>query len=333
MKIKKSPVRKLLIKFSLLGFFLALLPGCPGPGGVDIIAFIASLGGNASTHLAASSGGLALRSTDDAATFETDEEFGLPINDMNFKATGLSGLVVGSGGNASRSSDGGKNWSDFKIGSSTLNGLARGGTNSDELWTVGDGGKIFHSTDDNASWTEQTSGTSSDLLGVCFADTLLGWAFGKGGVLLNTTDGGTTWTAGTSGTTQDLHGCFRDIGLGLIVGAAGTVLESIDEGVTFNLRDSTTTEDLKDVDVKIDADGETIAVGDQVIIRSADFGVTWTTILSGGGVGDKSFFLNTVDFLTTGIVYAAGLELAIFRSTDDGLTWTRLESSLTGSLF
>ena len=59
---------------------------------------------------------------------------------------------------------------------------------------MGLGGRILVTTDGGTTWNAQTSGSSTELNGVCFTDATHGWAVGAGGAILATTNGGTTPT-------------------------------------------------------------------------------------------------------------------------------------------
>ena len=52
------------------------------------------------------------------------------------------------------------------------------------------GGAILRTTDGGTTWTPQTSGTASLLLGVSFTDSDNGTAVGVTGIILRTTNGG-----------------------------------------------------------------------------------------------------------------------------------------------
>jgi hypothetical protein len=58
-------------------------------------------------------------------------------------------------------------------------------------FAAGGGGRISHSTDAGITWTNQTSGTSVNLIVVSFAsDALRGIAVGDSGTILRTANGG-----------------------------------------------------------------------------------------------------------------------------------------------
>jgi poly(3-hydroxybutyrate) depolymerase/photosystem II stability/assembly factor-like uncharacterized protein len=82
-----------------------------------------------------------------------------------------------------------------------LNDVTASGT---RFWAVGDGGQIWASENDGASWFEQASGTTEDLYAVSFADGQNGAAVGRNGTVLVTTNGGTTWTPRSFGATTTL---------------------------------------------------------------------------------------------------------------------------------
>jgi len=102
---------------------------------------------------------------------------------------------------------------------------------------VGDGGKIFTSTDLTA-WTPAASNTTSVLYNVSFPkDTFV--ATGAGGTLLTSPDG-SAWTVQTSNVSTALRGAAFGTGSAaagasyVVVGDAGTILTSPD-GMTWSL--------------------------------------------------------------------------------------------------
>jgi len=112
-------------------------------------------------------------------------------NDVFFfdQNTGLvSGSVFDGRGAIARTTDAGMNWStlffDQAIEGVTFPMAASG-------FAVGAGGRILHTSDNGATWTDQTSGSSANLHDVSFAsDALRGITVGDGGVILQTTNGG-----------------------------------------------------------------------------------------------------------------------------------------------
>ena len=66
-------------------------------------------------------------------------------------------------------------------------------------WAVGYCGTIIKTTDGGINWTQQTSGTNTNLFGVHFADENFGAAVGGGypydATIVRTTNGGIIWEA------------------------------------------------------------------------------------------------------------------------------------------
>jgi len=109
------------------------------------------------------------------------------------------------------------------------------------VWAVGTGGLIEHSTDGGATWTTQQSGIEADLWSVSFSDDQHGWAVGgqptnaAPGVILRTIDGGTTWTDVTpAGLKETLtNASFSDAAHGYIGTTDGHVLKTVDAGASW----------------------------------------------------------------------------------------------------
>jgi len=72
-----------------------------------------------------------------------------------------------------------------------LQGVARAGS---ALVAVGQRGHIVVSADGGATWKQSPSPVSSDLTAVYFVDDRRGWAVGHDGVILHSEDGGGAWT-------------------------------------------------------------------------------------------------------------------------------------------
>jgi photosystem II stability/assembly factor-like uncharacterized protein len=78
----------------------------------------------------------------------------------------------------------------------------------------------------------QSSGTTSFLQGVSFADANNGIAVGSFDTILRTTDGGATWVTQDSGTTfvSFLGVSFTDANNATVVGEDGTILRTTEGG-------------------------------------------------------------------------------------------------------
>jgi photosystem II stability/assembly factor-like uncharacterized protein len=77
------------------------------------------------------------------------------------------------------------------------------GSGANNVIVAGDSGTIFRTTDNGATWTKITSGTSEHIRGL-WGTTGKIFAVGRGGLILLSTDGGVTWAQMSSGVKQDL---------------------------------------------------------------------------------------------------------------------------------
>lgn len=72
------------------------------------------------------------------------------------------------------------------------------------LWLLGSNGLISVSSDNGTTWTQQSSGVTSDLLAGSAPSEQVCWIVGSSGTILRTTDGGAHWFKQNSPTTSDL---------------------------------------------------------------------------------------------------------------------------------
>ncbi len=181
-------------------------------------------------------------------------------------------------------------------------------------WIVGAGGLVLFY--DGTTFTEQSSGVSTDLKSVQFLDVSNGWAVGLGGKI--TYYDGTSWSAQTSGTTNDLFGVsMLSASSGWAVGKGGVILNY--NGSSWSSQ-FTATKDLNKV-FALDAN-HVWAVGKTGLIVFYN-GSTWTVQDSGGSL--KDFY--TIGFTSANNGWLAGKGGIMMKY--DGSTWTTYEQSLT----
>ncbi len=109
---------------------------------------------------------------------------------------------------------------------------------SDRAIAVGNIGTVIQTTDGGAHWQVQhhAAGTSNDLSGVHFTDSLDGWAV-AGPLVLHSTDAGATWAAVCSDTSLSYNAvCFVDRDTGFVAGKEGVLLRTTDGGVSWDRR-------------------------------------------------------------------------------------------------
>jgi hypothetical protein len=105
----------------------------------------------------------------------------------------------------------------------TLRDIAYDSSNT-RFVTVGDNGRILYSTN-GANWTLQTSGTTENLNGVTFADSLGFVTVGSNGTALYSTNG-TVWNVANTTVTEELYSITYNGALFTAVGANGTIITS-----------------------------------------------------------------------------------------------------------
>ncbi|MSP61801.1 MAG: hypothetical protein EXR72_16000 [Myxococcales bacterium] len=114
----------------------------------------------------------------------------------------------------------GGTWSEKSLGGFAFDGVWSSGST---VIAVGEGGRIFHSADDGATWAAQPSPVQNQLYGVWGAGPSDVYAAGSNGTILHYD--GQTWTREMVKTTEDLSGVWgsgpNDV---FIVGGGGTIL-------------------------------------------------------------------------------------------------------------
>jgi photosystem II stability/assembly factor-like uncharacterized protein len=136
-----------------------------------------------------------------------------------------NGAIVGGGGTALFTRDGGQSWDDGTVtGTQPTRLNAIFFTNPKLAWAVGSGGSIYTSVSGGKTWFPRASGTDKELTDICFRDTREGWASGDSGTILHTSDGGTAWTPEQTGITHRLDRIAFNADRGWAVGFGGTIL-------------------------------------------------------------------------------------------------------------
>lgn len=174
-----------------------------------------------------------------------------------------------------------------------------------------------------SGWNTLTSGTTTDLHAIHFANVDTGFAAGASGTVLKTTNAGASWqNVSPTGFAADLNGVFAFSempGRVVVVGAEGLALLSTDGGVSWDTVATEVTDEL----LCVSFSGEVGVAGgrSQTIVRSTNAGALWSEVQSGffgGGFWDASM-------LTQQIGYVCG-ENSIFQpllgaTTDGGVSW------------
>lgn len=211
------------------------------------------------------------------------------------------------------------------------------------LVAVGERGHIIFSDDNAGSWTQAAVPVSVTLTAVYFPTAKNGWAVGYGGVILHTTDGGETWSKQIGGVIvpemivasidERIHTLRSDL--------SGN--ESDDEDIYYQIDDlqffreewmeyvnGKGSPPLMDVWFKDETNG--FAVGAfGLILQTKDGGINWRFV--SGGIDNPDRFHYYGISQAGRYLFLAGEAGMLFRSTDWGQTWTRLETPYEGSFF
>src|SRR5439155_2985464 len=208
--------------------------------------------------------------------------------------------------------------------SALMTAVALAGT---RLVAVGERGTILTSEDHGASWRQQPAPVSVMLTNVQFATARTGWAVGHSGVVLVTHDGGSTWA-------KQLDG----------VRAAEVVLAAARAQAAANA-DDTAKKSLAEaerlvadgadkplLDLLVDDERTVTVVGAYgLALRSQDGGNTWLDWHGRipNGKGNHLYAIRR----SGALVYIAGEQGSVFRSADNGQSFSALTLPYNGSFF
>ncbi|PSL90738.1 hypothetical protein C7U57_29020 [Pseudomonas sp. R9.37] len=161
------------------------------------------------------------------------------------------------------------------------------------LVAVGDRGHILYSDDQGSTWTQAKVPTRQLLTAVFFVDEKHGWAVGHDAQILASVDGGATWT-------QQYQDLKREAPL---------------------------------LDIWFKDAEHGLAVGAYgALIETTDGGKTWADV-SDRLDNEDQFHLNAIAAIKDAGLFIVGEQGSMFRSSDDGQTWEKLEGPYQGSLF
>jgi len=178
------------------------------------------------------------------------------------------------------------------------------------------------------TWTQQTSGITSQLNGVKFTSNQNGWAVGDGGIILNTTNGGSTWSnVNNLFTGSPINFTELDV-IGNNVWACtdnALILYSINAGTTWSVCSTPTVAfgtGLSNIDFVDQNNGWAVGGGATagIVFKTTDGGANWTSVtnvlnLTNSPRGVAVANSSTI-FITDG-----GM---IKKTIDGGANWTTL---------
>lgn len=235
------------------------------------------------------------------------------------------------------------------------------------LVAVGQRGHIVYSDDFGLNWQQASVPLSADLLAVYFPTSTDGWAVGHSGVVLHSSDTGATWTKQLDG--RQIGRLLVDHYSKL--SAEQPDNEQLQTLLSDAQRTQEEGEDSSFLDVWFENDKVGYIVGTfNLILRTEDGGKNWTPILENtdnpqgfhlnaiSQVGDEVFIVGEqgivlkldrasqrfiavpTDYTGTffgmtgkpGLVLVYGLRGNVYRSTDAGASWSKVEIALPVSI-
>ncbi len=279
------------------------------------------------TNLFAGTEGGVFRTTDSGIVWTQVNSELRSSNVTAFASSGKNLLVSTYGNGVFLSTNGGSNWTaiDGNNENQDVEDLVLSGTN---LFTAGPTG-VFRSSNEGANWAIVDSGVQYHALAVIGTTIFDGWGFEhEGGVYFGgvdkSSDGGSSWSAtGIGG--EEIE--WLAAGGGILC-AGGTYPEviSADTGATWNqpiwnAPFYATIFSLASLDTNI------LAGTDEGLFISKNHGESWDSL----GTSLPRSQNNPIYSILTihGNIFAASYGAGVFRSTDNGLTWTSINDGLT----
>lgn len=227
--------------------------------------------------------------------------------------------------------------------------------NAEKYIAVGERGHVLLSTD-GKTWQQVPIPTDALLTSVFFVDEKNGWAVGHDSVIIATADGGETWSLQMSDTSQEfplLDIYFSDPLNGLAIGAYGKVYRTNDGGkqwkreyheeflteydLEFVLELKASSQEEYEAEmsailphfnrIRATKSGKLVLAGEAgLLAHSDDFGKTWKRF---GEFYQGSLFDVVV---TDSYLLAVGLRGNIYRSGDNGSTWTHINTTRNATI-
>ena len=172
------------------------------------------------------------------------------------------------------------------------------------------------------TWYTQTSGVTSQLQSVYFANSNTGWVGTVDGDVLKTTNSGTNWLSYSTGQTVGINSLyFISATAGFACCDLGYILVTSNGGLNWSTQVSSTSSSLLKIRFINSSTGW--AAGDfRTIVRTTNSGTNWITQLTGSNAHYSIFPV------TATVVLACGYDGVINKSTTGGLTWFSANSNV-----
>ncbi len=225
---------------------------------------------------------------------------------------------------------GGTSWE--VLNSGTTNGLAAVHfVDQNTGYAVGIVGMILRTNDGGITWTLLPSGTNENLNGIWFVNAQKGFVVGDNGTALVTADAGSTWHPVATGTKHNLRAvAFTQAGYGAMVGDSATLITSKDFGSKWNMKAAGVSERLNAIAFGDNENG--FIVGEHgVLLRMVNGVDAWPQLMLDVPLTNGKLMCASMPEPNTIVV--AGEAGLIFRSTDGGKKWLRLNSGMNKTIY
>ncbi len=235
-------------------------------------------------------------------------------------------VIVGTSGTIIKSTDFGENWVSVNL----VNNTDIWGTftfNDTKSFVCTKDGRLLKTSNAGETWDIDTLGYPPNYWDMKFMDTDTGFISLSAGRILKTTDSGNNWIMKNTGDLYSLYSVeILPNGNLVTAGQSGEIYYSTDFGNTFTQANVPITFIIEDLAFANNNTG--IAIGQatvtNAILKTSDGGITWDLINQPMG------HLN-VDFISDSIGYNVGIDLKIYKTSDEGDSWEQqiLNENLT----
>ncbi len=209
-------------------------------------------------------------------------------------------------------------------------------------YATGNNGVFLKTTDGGKTWENgyaKQNNTCAPIKAMTFVNENVGYLARSYGEITKTTDGGKTWTVqrepGFSATEINSAVYFLDENNGYVVGKLGTNQEAFfkttDGGANWTTPETTFEEELTSVYFH-DVNKGVVGGDDLLVAYTTDGGNTWTNgVVNGATDKDSSASFDCLAFADVNVGLASGSKM-IFKTTDGGKTWNKIDVTLTSSV-
>ena len=237
-----------------------------------------------------------------------------------FAGTSLHGVYL--------STDHGASWTGVNNGLPTNAAIYSLVTNGTDLY-VGYIAAVYHSSDNGASWTSISNGLpSGKLINTLVLDGTTIYAGTSGAGIYVTTNGGATWSADNSGIASSSEVLLlsmkdSDIIASISNGTTDKLFISTDNGATWVNKSSLPMDAGID---KMSVSGNNLYVGTTNfgLLRTSDNGAHWDVTAYPSNV--RTLYATGNNIYAS--VYIVATDTIAYKSTDNGVTWTAMTTTM-----